>query len=130
MVFPRWTLSEIKEIIMAFLSLCWGILFLFPEDTLGQASRIDLLRVYATDVYWGIFLILSGIFLIFFPRNRYFYVRRWIHMLLWLFWLGMTILVAVRTSGNGLSVSDGLFISMFLTVAFLHAAFYLRLAAV
>lgn len=128
MSLPKWTLSEMKEIIMAFLALSWGVLFLFPEDTLGQASRIDLLSIYAGDTTWGLFLVIAALFLLFIPRNRYFKLRRRIHLGLWWFWLGITILVAIAGTRNGLSVTDGLFVTTFLTFAFLHAAFYSRLA--
>lgn len=129
MVLPRWTLSEIKEIILAFLSLCWGVLFLFPEDTLGRASRIDLLSIYAGDTTWGIILLVGSCFLLFFPRAKFFRVRQGFHLIFWLFWLGIAILTAIASARNGFNVSDGMFVSTFLTIALLHAAFYFRLAA-
>lgn len=129
MFLPKWTLSDIKEAILAILALIWGVLFLFPDDTLGSASRLDLLRTYAGDITWGTLLVLGSCFLLFTPRSRYFKLRRWIHLGFWWFWLGITLLVAIRSLANGWSVTDGLFVSTFATFAFLHAAFYLRLTA-
>lgn len=126
----RWTLSELKEIVLSLLAVLWGVVFLLPGDTLGTASRIDLMATYAGDVTWGILLVIGGLFLLFSPRTRHLHIRRWIHAFFWIFWAAITILVVVRSVANGFTTSDVLISSPFLTIALIHAAFYLRLVYV
>lgn len=125
-----WTLTEMKEIILSLLALLWGVLFLFPEDTLSRASRVDLMRIYAGDVTWGLLLIVVSLFLLLSPRHRHQRLRRAAHAFFWLFWLAISLLVLVRTAAGGVSLIDILLMSPYLALAFIHASFYARLVYV
>lgn len=122
-----WTLSELKEVVLSLLALLWAILLMFPGEILSRGSEFDLLAIYAGDAIWASFLLIASLFLLFAPRNRYRVIRRAAHAFFWLFWLAISILVLVRVSGNGFSISDILICSPFVTIAFIHAAFYVRL---
>lgn len=122
----QWTLSEMKEIVLSFLALLWGVLFLLPGETLNQASRIDLMAHYAGDNTWGILLVAVSLFLLFSPRSVYLLFRRIAHGFLFLFWLAIFCLVFYRTIENGLQVTDIHVTSVYVTIAFIHAAFYAR----
>lgn len=122
----RWTLSEMKEIILSFLALLWGVLFLLPGETLSQASRIDLMSLYAGDNTWGIFLVVSSLFLLFSPRSDHLLFRRIAHAFLFLFWLAMFCIVFFRLVEDGIKVTDIHVSSVYVAIAFIHAAFYAR----
>src|SRR6188768_3806259 len=104
MGFSKWTLTDIIEAILALRSLAWGILFLFPEDTLGRGSQLTFLKTYANDTVWGIVLVVGSCFLIFFPRTHFFVLRRITHLVFWLFWLGITLLIYLNSLPRGTSV--------------------------
>lgn len=126
----RWTLTEMKEIVLSFLALLWGVLFLFPGETLASASRIDLMEVYAGDVVWGSLLIGGSLFLLFSSRQRFYRLRRAVHVFFWLFWLAMGSLVLYRSVLNGLAITDILISSPYFAIALVHASFYIRLVYV
>lgn len=126
----QWTLSELKETILALLALTWGIAFLIPGETLSRASRIDLLRFYAGDLTWAFLLIFFSIFLLFSPRHRLLWLRRSAHFFFWIFWIGISLIVIVRSFSNGFTANDALLCSPFIALAFLHAIFYMRLVYV
>lgn len=125
-----WTLTELKEIILSILALFWGAVFLLPGEILSQASRVDLLRIYAGDATWGVLLLTGSLFLLFSPRDRYFKARKYTHAFFWVFWVGISTLLIARSVANGFNEVDALICSPFITLAFLHAAFYVRLTYV
>jgi hypothetical protein len=117
-----------KEAVLACLALLWGVLFILPGNSIGITSRFNLLSFYAEDWVWGILLCAGSLFILIFPRSKYLQIRRWIHFFFWAFWLGISILVLVRSSVNGLGITDILISSLPFTLAFLHATLYARLA--
>lgn len=125
-----WTFSELKEIVLALLALIWGILFLFPDEILSQASRINLLSYYAGDHTWGTLLILSGLILLLSHRYPHFYLQCLAHIFLWLFWLAIGLLVTVRGAENGWQATDLLLSTPYIAIAFTHGIFYMRLVYV
>lgn len=126
----RWTLSEMKEILLALLAMVWGIGFLFPGNVLSPGSRLTLLSLYASDWVWGVLLITTSSLVLFLPRTRWLHYRKNLHLFFWLFWFGITVLTIVRSSANGLGITDVLIASPFLTIALLHVTLYARLASV
>jgi len=125
-----WNLSRMKEIVLSLLALLWGVLFLFPGDVLSQASRLELTRAYAGDNSWGILLIIVGIVLLFAPRHHHLIFRRVAHALLWLFWLGIGLLVMWRGLENGWQPTDLLLSSPYIAIAIVHGVFYMNLVEV
>lgn len=124
----RWTSSELKELILGMLAFLWGILLFFPENSLVPYGGSDLYRFYANDWLWGIYLATSGLIILLTVSNGYRRLRKFVHATLWMFWLGIATLVLVRTTASGLGATDILITLPFITIAFLHAAIYTRLA--
>lgn len=129
MKLKSWTALEIIEAILACNSLVWGIVFLFPGNVF-DTPRIKNDAIYAQDWLWGVFLVTVGVLLLIGPRNRRFWIRRYLHVFCWVFWFSITTLVAFRTFENGVMPTDFLFISVFLAIAFCHLTLYNRLAGV
>lgn len=126
-----WTPLEIVETILAFNLLVWGIIFLFPENVFDTPSiRIDHGAFYAQDWFWGIFLIVVAALFLFGPRDRSFWLRRYLHIFCWIFWFSITLLLALRTFSNGIAPTDFLFISVFVAIALCHLTLYNRLVGV
>lgn len=125
-----WNLSRMKEIVLSFLALLWGVLFLFPGDILSQASRLELTRAYAGDNTWGVLLITVGIVLLIAPRHHHLIFRRAAHALLWLFWLAIGLLVLWRGAENGWQPTDLLLSTPYIAIGFVHGVFYMNLVDV
>lgn len=128
-MYLKWTSSELKETILGMLALLWGILLLFPENSLLPYGGLRMYKFYTQDWLWGIYLILSGLFIILTATDGYTRVRKIIHASLWTFWLGISLLVIARTYRGGITETDILIALPFVAIAFLHAAVYTRLAA-
>lgn len=129
MKLKSWTPLEVIEIILAFNLLVWGVVFLFPENVF-DTPRIKNEAIYAQDWFWGFFLVIAGVLLIFGPRDTKFWLRRYLHIFSWIFWFSITILLAFRTFENGVAPTDFLFLSVFSAIAFCHLTLYNRLAGV
>lgn len=125
----RWTTSEMKEIILALLALIWGILLLFPGNVLTGSPTAEYYALYSNDWLWGILLIIFSAYILFGPRKRWFHFRKYIHLYFWFFWLGIAVLTIVRSSANGVGVTDILIISPFVAIALVHATLYARLVS-
>jgi len=124
-----WTPLEMIEATLAINVLIWGIVFLFPENVF-DTSRYKYNAIYAQDWLWGTFLVVVGVLLLTTPKTRWFTLRRWLHVLCWVFWFSMTLLIAIRTFADGVSPTDFLFLSVFTTIALCHLTLYNRLVGV
>lgn len=124
---PRWTLSEIKELILAVNEMIWAVVFLLPGNVFSQGSY-ELKAIYAQDWLWGIFLLIISSLTLFGPRDRFLIYRQYLHFLSWVFWLGIVILLASRLFSNGFQGPDLLLITPYIVIALLHATLYARLS--
>lgn len=127
---PRWTISEIKEVVLALLQFFWGILFMFPGNVFDAQGRYYLTAIYAQDWLWGILLLAASSLILFGSRTEWLHFRKFLHFFSWFFWLGIFILAMSRSIENGLHVADMLIFSPYITIAFLHATLYIRLMGV
>lgn len=125
----KWTSSELKELILGALAFLWGILLLiFPENSLAPYGTYTLHQFYEADWLWGLYLAACGLIILFSAAGGYRELRKIVHASLWMFWIGIGIVILIRTYPNGVSATDVLIILPFVAIAFLHAVIYTRLA--
>lgn len=124
-----WTTSELKENVLTLLALLWGILLILPGNTFADPSGLsNSLGVYARDWVWGLLVLLVTVPFMLLPKNRHIGFRKFAHAFYWVFWSGIFFLAIFRSVvSNGLQSYDLLIPSVFLTIALLHAIFYVGL---
>lgn len=119
-----WTSSELRETILVVQALIWGSILLLPGDTFSVSSRIDFLSQYAPDHVWGALLLFCCFPFLLFNRYRYRAYRKFVHVFLWVFWLGIAAIAIWRSSYNGFAPTDFLIVIPFITIAFQHGVIY------
>lgn len=120
----EWTTSELKEALLVWLALIWGMVLLFPGDSFSSPSRVNLMSHYAPDTVWGVLLISVSIPMLVVNKTRFYRFRRFAHIFYWIFWLGITCLAVYSSSADGIQPTDLLICLPFLAIALLHAVIY------
>jgi hypothetical protein len=122
-----WTTSELKEMVLTFLSLLWGMVLVLPGNTFFPPNRVDYLGLYAEDWVWGTLMLLVTVPFLFINKRRSRLYRRFFHAFHWCFWAGIGLLVIVRGWVNGFDEVDLLLCSPFFALALLHGVMYIGL---
>lgn len=118
------TTSEIIENLLVAQGIVWGAILLSPGNTFANPSRVDFMSKYAPDTAWGIIMLLACLPFFFVNKYRYTVYRKFVHIFLWTFWLGIAFIAGYRSSINGLNATDFLIIIPFLVTALLHGIIY------
>lgn len=110
-----------QEIVPAFVTLVWGIVFMLPGDLFGTIERYKYFNKFAPDWGYGLIMAICAVGILSNIPPRY---RCQFHAVLAVMW----ILIVVLSSLSTFSPPVLLFTSLMVGSAFRHAFEFLRLS--